>query len=109
MKHWIDNADSYVCPVCGFETNNPNRYAGAKCPYCGFQADVDKNAFKNTEQITPKFFELKMRDSHSLTMLVGALSVNGYKCSTSVVWKEFPENGIDYFMVRIEEDNSNKC
>ena len=80
MKHWIDNADSYVCPVCGFETNNPNRYAGAKCPYCGFQADVDKNAFKNTEQITPKFFELKMRDSHfnSFASLKNAIPAECY-------------------------------
>ena len=40
--HWIDNADSYICPVCGFETDNPNRYDAAKCPVCGFQDIKDK-------------------------------------------------------------------
>ena len=40
--HWIDNADSYICPVCGFETDNPNRYDDAKCPSCGFQDIKDK-------------------------------------------------------------------
>lgn len=35
MAHWIDNADSYICPLCGYETNNPNRFHG-KCPICGF-------------------------------------------------------------------------
>lgn len=50
MKYWIDNADSYICPVCRFETNNPNRYAGAKCPYCGFQAEEDKNRDANKDK-----------------------------------------------------------
>ena len=40
--HWIDNADSYICPVCGLETDNPNRYDSAKCPVCGFQDIKDK-------------------------------------------------------------------
>ena len=35
MTHWIDNADSYICPICGFETDNPNRF-DCKCPICGF-------------------------------------------------------------------------
>ena len=34
---WIDNADSWLCPVCGFETPNPNRYNHAQCPRCGFR------------------------------------------------------------------------
>lgn len=51
MKHWIDNADSYICPDCGFETNNPNRYAGAKCPKCGFQDEKDKSAPINFNKI----------------------------------------------------------
>jgi len=43
MKHWIDNADSYICPICGFETNNPNKYKECKCPKCGFQNEKDKD------------------------------------------------------------------
>jgi rubredoxin len=42
LMHWIDNADSYICPVCGFETNNPNKYDGCRCPVCGFQDEKDR-------------------------------------------------------------------
>lgn len=41
-EHWIDNADSYICPKCGIEVNNPARYDGCKCPNCGFQDEKDK-------------------------------------------------------------------
>lgn len=34
---WIDNADSYVCPVCRYETDNPGRYPMATCPKCGWR------------------------------------------------------------------------
>lgn len=40
MNHWIDNADSYICPICRFETNNPNKY-DCKCPRCGFMDAKD--------------------------------------------------------------------
>lgn len=40
MAHWIDNADSYICPVCRFEVNNPNRHHG-RCPKCGFMDEKD--------------------------------------------------------------------
>lgn len=39
MKYndWIDNADSYLCPQCGYEVNNPNNLPEHICPKCGFQ------------------------------------------------------------------------
>jgi tRNA(Ile2) C34 agmatinyltransferase TiaS len=40
--HWLDNADSWICPICGFETSSPAKYEGCKCPKCGFQDDKDK-------------------------------------------------------------------
>lgn len=43
MEHWIDNADSYICPVCWFETNNPNHYESARCQRCGFQDIKDRD------------------------------------------------------------------
>lgn len=42
MNHWVDNADSYICPVCGFETDNPNRYKSSRCPKCKFQDIKDR-------------------------------------------------------------------
>lgn len=42
--HWIDSADSYICPICGFETNNPSKYEECRCPVCGFQDKKDKKS-----------------------------------------------------------------
>ena len=41
MAYWIDNADSYICSICGYECNNPNKYKyGADvCPNCGTKMD----------------------------------------------------------------------
>lgn len=47
--------------------------------------------------------ELKIADVRSLNMLVEALSMNGYRLETAVMWKQFPEKGIDYFAVRVKE------
>ena len=41
-EHWIDNADSYICPKCRMEVNSPSKYEGCKCPRCGFQDEKDK-------------------------------------------------------------------
>lgn len=41
-NHWIDDADRYRCPICGFETGNPANYEGCKCPKCGFQDEKDR-------------------------------------------------------------------
>ena len=54
------------------------------------------------------FFELKIRDANSLTDIVHALTINGYLIQTSVKWKEFPYQGIDYFAVRVEEPNESQ-
>ena len=35
LLNWIDNADSYLCPKCGMEVNNPAKTEG-RCR-CGFQ------------------------------------------------------------------------
>lgn len=35
VAHWIDNADSYICSNCGYETNNPNKEPFGRCPSCG--------------------------------------------------------------------------
>lgn len=39
--NWINNTDTYNCPVCGFECNNPNKLPNGTthCPRCGQQFD----------------------------------------------------------------------
>lgn len=41
-KHWIDDADHWICPDCGFITGSPSKYEGCKCPKCGFQDAKDR-------------------------------------------------------------------
>lgn len=38
-RHWIDHADSWVCPCCGFECNNPNKLTERRCPKCNFREE----------------------------------------------------------------------
>lgn len=40
---WRDNCDSYYCPECGYETNNPEReeFRGVWCPRCHRQLRWD--------------------------------------------------------------------
>lgn len=38
---WIDNADSWLCPVCRTEVWSPVIY-NYHCPNCGFIAERDK-------------------------------------------------------------------
>lgn len=39
--HWIDDADQYICPICGFEAYNPYKLEDCRCPKCGFQDPKD--------------------------------------------------------------------
>ena len=36
-------------------------------------------------------------------MLVEALSINGYAMEIAVVWKQFPEKGIEYFALKVKD------
>ena len=47
---WLDNADSYLCPVCRTEVSTPTKY-NYHCPGCGFIADRDKKKEKEYGQI----------------------------------------------------------
>ena len=51
--------------------------------------------------------ELKVRDIKSLNMLVEALSLNGYKLKTEVVYKPLPQNEmIDHCKVNVDGDGN---
>lgn len=41
-RRWIDNADSWVCPYCGYECDNPNKLPDGKCQKCGFREQQPK-------------------------------------------------------------------
>ena len=43
MAYWIDNADSYICSICGYECNNPNKekYGADVCPNCRARMDEE--------------------------------------------------------------------
>jgi hypothetical protein len=47
--------------------------------------------------------ELKVKDPDSLGKLVEALTRNGYKVATFVVWKNGKIGDIDYFTVEVRQ------
>ena len=38
---WIDNADSWLCPICRMEVSAPTKY-NYHCPKCGFITERDE-------------------------------------------------------------------
>lgn len=49
-----------------------------------------------------KLCEIKVTEgADSLKELVFQLTSNGYTVQTAVVWKQFPEKGIDHWMLAI--------
>lgn len=67
MMHWIDNADSYICPVCGFETDNPLRFK-CKCPVCEFMDKKDREAMMDKEKTASLDYEAgynKLREENA--------------------------------------------
>jgi len=56
--HWIDNADSYICPVCGFETDNPLRFK-CKCPVCGFIDEKDRKEMRDKGKTASLDYEVE--------------------------------------------------
>lgn len=48
-----------------------------------------------------KLCEIKVDRKDSLQELTYHLTANGYQVQTAVVWKEYPQSGIDYWMIAI--------
>ena len=48
-----------------------------------------------------KLCEIKVDRKDSLQELTYHLTANGYTVQTAVVWKEYPNSGIDYWMIAI--------
>lgn len=48
-----------------------------------------------------KICELKIKNAASLNLITQALLLNGYGVQSAVMWKEFPQTGIDCFIVAI--------
>ena len=53
------------------------------------------------ENMGTKLCEIKVDRKDSLQELVYHLTANGYRVDTAVVWKEYPQTGIDYWMIAI--------
>lgn len=73
--HWIDNADSWVCPVCSQEVRDPGKYPGCKCPNCGFQDEKDKEK--------PNF-TFKSVDMRNLLNFKVFCDLNGFSLMSSI-------------------------
>jgi hypothetical protein len=55
-----------------------------------------------------KLCEIKVDRKDSLQELTYHLTANGYTVQTAVVWKEYPQSGIDYWMIAIFDKEENK-
>lgn len=55
-----------------------------------------------------KICELKIQDAESMSKIVNALTLNGYMVQTAVIWKEWPYTGVDYFMIAIFDNPTEK-
>ena len=65
------------------------------------------NAIGKFESNYGDVIEFKVPDRGKLAEMIDALHANGYSVQTGVVWKEPPETGINYFVVRAEESSRN--
>lgn len=86
--HWIDNADSWICPVCGFEMGNPN-YHDAKCPVCGFKDEKDMSLRKKLEAIAqpaelfPELKDYKEGYRDGVMEFAAYLKENSFLCDSN--------------------------
>lgn len=48
-----------------------------------------------------KICELKIKDMASVNSITQALLLNGYELQSCIMWKEFPQSGIDCFMIAV--------
>lgn len=55
-----------------------------------------------------KICELKIKDMASVNSITQALLLNGYEVQSAVMWKEFPQTGIDCFMIAIFDHPTEK-
>lgn len=55
-----------------------------------------------------KICELKIKDMASVNSITQALLSNGYEVQSAVMWKEFPQTGIDCFMIAIFDHPTEK-
>lgn len=55
-----------------------------------------------------KICELKIRDMESIKSITQALLLNGYSAKSHTKFKEFPRTTIDYFLVEIYDNSTEK-
>lgn len=67
--------------------------------HCGEQHIAEQEESMNRN----KLCEIKVDRADSLKELVYHLTANGYEVQTAVIWKEFPNTGIDCWQIAIFE------
>ena len=82
------------------ENNAPKLYKSIIEYYNNVNIESKKSA---TISSPTKLCEIKVDRKDSLQELIYHLTANGYGVQTAVVWKEFPNTGIDYWMIAIFE------
>jgi hypothetical protein len=77
------------------------KFNNAIYDYYSNKNNINKNENKQEEHMT-KLCEIKVTEgADSFKELVYQLTANGYKIDAAPVYKEFPKNGLDYWMIAI--------
>ena len=107
---WLDNADSWLCPVCKIEVSIPTKY-NYHCPSCGFIAERDKNKSNTPVDIGDTvWFNTYTPDGacigiqpHKVTKIKTSVMVEGRYIDTELPMKLFNKT---WFLTRKEAERS---
>lgn len=69
--------------------------------HSGSENMISSHESKIRSSLPTKLCELRVDRKDSLQELTYHLTANGYTVQTAVVWKEYPNTGIDYWMIAI--------
>ena len=93
--------------ICPYICDNKTEYGYCKTTACINRNYTLKNERKeNGEKM--KICELKIKDMASVHSIIQGLLLNGYEVQSDVIWKEFPQTGIECFMIAIFDHQAEK-
>lgn len=73
--------------------------------FCGAINKIEEYTEEEPVKKYKKLCELKVDRKDSLQELCYHLTANGYAVQTAVVWKEYPQTGIDYWQIAVCEED----
>lgn len=100
---WKHNEDYKLGKTQNFEQVCRDCLTAADMLYMYSNSEITSaiTAGVQKESYPTKLCEIKVDRKDSLQELTYHLTANGYTVQTAVVWKEYPQSGIDYWMIAV--------